>query len=157
MNVMGINYGLTIFWLVVGIVMVAIEAATAQLTTIWFAVGAFLTIIPAALNAPVWLQFVIFTAISLVTLIFTRKFVKRALKVKKERTNADRVIGQTGYVTQTIDNDMAQGRVSVMGLDWSARSADNTDISIGEKIKVRSIDGVKLIVEKADVREVVMK
>ena len=52
---------------------------------------------------------------------------------------------------------MAQGRVSVMGLDWSARSADNTDISIGEKIKVRSIDGVKLIVEKADVREVVMK
>ncbi|MBC8585898.1 NfeD family protein [Youxingia wuxianensis] len=157
MNVMGINFGLTIFWLVVGIVMVAIEAATAQLTTIWFAIGAFLTIIPAALNAPVWLQFVIFTAISLVTLIFTRKFVKRALKVKKESTNADRVIGQTGYVTQTIDNDMAQGRVSVMGLDWSARSADNTDISIGEKIKVRSIDGVKLIVEKADVREVVMK
>ena len=157
MNVMGINFGLTIFWLVVGIVMVAIEAATAQLTTIWFAIGAFLTIIPAALNAPVWLQFVIFTAISLVTLIFTRKFVKRALKVKKESTNADRVIGQTGYVTQTIDNDMAQDRVSVMGLDWSARSADNTDISIGEKIKVRSIDGVKLIVEKADVREVVMK
>ncbi len=81
------------------------------------------------------------------TLAFTRPFVKKVLRIQKESTNADRVIGQAGVVLEAVDNDLGTGRVKVMGLDWSAQTRDGGRIGEGEKIQVLSIEGVKLIVE----------
>lgn len=136
-----------VFWLMLGITLAIIEATTVQLVAIWFSLGAVVTIIPALMDAPMWVQLFVFVAVSALAMLGTRPFVKRFLSVKQERTNADRVIGQTGVVLQEIDNDKAQGRVSVMGLDWSARSVDNTDIQVGTKVSILAIEGVKLIVQ----------
>ena len=39
--------------------------------------------------------------------------------------------------------------VKLSGMEWSARSADDSKIAAGEKVLVQSIDGVKLIVTKS--------
>lgn len=135
-----------IFWLVLGLALLIAEASTVQMVAIWFALGAFSAILPASLGAPLWVHILVFAVVSAAALLGTRPFVKRFLKVKVQRTNADRVIGETGVVVQAIENDKAQGRVAVMGLDWSARADDNTEIPEGEKVEILAIEGVKLIV-----------
>ena len=42
--------------------------------------------------------------------------------------------------------------MSVGGLDWSARSEDGEIIEVDDKVLIKSIDGVKLIVEKIALR-----
>ena len=136
-----------VFWLVLGLALAIIEALTIQVVAIWFSLGSLAAIIPAMLGAPIWVQVLVFVAVATLTLLFTRKFAMRFLVVKHQHTNADRVIGETGVVVADIENDTAEGRVAVMGLNWSARSTDNKHIAVGQKVKVISIDGVKLMVE----------
>lgn len=135
-------------WLIIAVVLGAIEAATVDLVAIWFALGAFVTIIPAAMGLPFWMQLVIFLAVSLVTLAFTRPIAANVLRVKKTSTNADRVIGMIGIVTTPIDNIAGEGRVMVNGLEWAARSDDGAPVCERENVLIKSIEGVKVIVER---------
>ena len=135
------------FWIVMLIAFVIIEASTAQLLTIWFAVGALAALISQMLGADVWLQWLIFVAVSAVVVAATRPLVKKYARPKIQPTNADRCIGQTAVVTEDIDNISGKGAAKVNGIEWSARSETGEIIKAGETVTVVKIDGVKLIVK----------
>lgn len=135
-----------VIWLIAAILFAIFEIATIQLVAIWFAVGAVCSMVACSLGAPVWVQIFVFGVVSLILLLLTRPLVKKFLKVKHVKTNADRLIGKTAIVTQSICNLKAQGTVIFSGLTWTARSEDGTDIETGEKVEIKSIEGVKLIV-----------
>ncbi len=139
---------LPLFWLIVAIMLGVAEAATSQFIAIWFALGAVVTMIPAALGWPILVQLIVFLVISTLALIFTRDFVKKVLNVKPVATNADSMIGRIGMVTEEISNVDEQGRVMLAGLSWAARAEDGTPIEEGERVLVKAIEGVKVIVEK---------
>lgn len=136
-----------IFWLVLSVILAAAEGLSAQLFAIWFALGAVVAAFVAVLGVPAGAQITVFLIVSAAALIATRPFVKNVLKMKSESTNADRVIGETGIVIQEIDNDRSSGRVQAMGLDWAARTQDNSRVPVGEKVKVQYIEGVTLVVK----------
>ena len=135
-------------WVAVIIICVAVEAFTLDLSAIWFAVGGVAALVAASLSLPVITQLVIFVLFSAVLLVLMRPFCRRFLKTKKEPTNADRIIGETAYVTEQIDNIRETGAVKVLGAEWSARSRDDSIIHSGAKVKVVEIRGVKAVVEK---------
>ena len=87
------EYTMLILWIALLIAFIVVEAATVQLVTIWFAVGAAAALISELCSAPVWLQWVIFAAVSLVALAVTRPLVKKFSKKRVQPTNADRYIG----------------------------------------------------------------
>ena len=128
------------------IIAIALEAATAQLVSIWFAGGGLAGLIAHFLHAPLWLQVIAAAVATLILLLATRPLVRRFLRGKETRTNADRVVGRTAVVTEPIDNVLAKGRVSVLGSDWTARSLDGGTIPAGAQVRVERIEGVKLIV-----------
>ena len=134
-------------WVVIMVVFLVVEAATAGLTCIWFAVGSLAALIAALFDAQLWLQIVWFLVISFVTLYFTRPLVKKYVNSRSQPTNADMVIGKEALVTEDIDNVEATGAVSVGGKVWTARSADGGRIKSGAVVSVLRIEGVKLIVE----------
>ena len=137
------------FWLGVLIVSVIVEVLTAQLVSIWFAAGAFGAFLAAIFGVTeLWVQIVIFVALSALTLILTRPLVRKLTKQSIQPTNADMVLGKTGVVTETIDNISAVGAVKVGGAIWTARSVDDSIIEKGERVTVLEISGVKLIVKK---------
>ena len=138
---------MSIVWVVLMVVFLVVEAATAGLTCIWFAVGSLAALIAALFDAQLWLQIVWFLVISFVTLYFTRPLVKKYVNSRSQPTNADRVIGKEALVTEDIDNVEATGAVSVGGKVWTARSADGGRIKSGAVVSVLRIEGVKLIVE----------
>ena len=138
---------MSIVWVVLMVVFLVVEAATAGLTCIWFAIGSLAALIAALFDAQLWLQIVWFLVISFVTLYFTRPLVKKYVNSRSQPTNADMVIGKEALVTKDIDNVEATGAVSVGGKVWTARSADGGRIKSGAVVSVLRIEGVKLIVE----------
>lgn len=136
------------FWLVLVAALVVIEAVTVQLVTIWFAVGAIAGLIASAFELEIWLQVLIFVGVSAVALVATRPFVKRFTHSGKEPTNADRYIGKSAVVIETIDNIHGKGAVTIGGLQWTARTTDGSNIEKDEIVTVESIEGAKLIVKK---------
>lgn len=142
------EYAMLIFWIVLLVVLIIIEAVTAQLVTIWFAAGAAAALVAELCGLNQWLQWIIFIAVSAVALIATRPLVRKVTNRNVQPTNADRYIGQTAVVTEEIDNVKGKGQVHVNGITWSARSSDGTVYEKDECVTVEKIDGVKLIVKK---------
>ena len=135
------------FWLIALIVLLVGEAITIGLTFVWFAVGALGALIVSVLGGALWLQVVIFLALSGVTLALARPVFARFLKTSHAATNADRVIGAEGVVTQAIDNLKAQGQITVNGAPWTARTEEGCPaIPAGSRVRVLRIEGVKVIV-----------
>lgn len=142
------EFSMLVFWVAMLIVLIVVEAVTAQMVTIWFAAGAVAAIVAELLGAQVWLQWAVFVFVSVIALVVTRPLVKKLTQTKLQPTNADRCIGQVAVVTEEIDNVAAKGQVSVNGTVWSARSADGSVIAKDEKVTVEKIEGVKLIVKR---------
>jgi len=141
--------GTIAFWVVALVVFLIVEAVTAGLVSIWFVFGSLVALICAALGAAVWLQIFWFVIVSVATLVLTRPLVKRYVDSRSVATNADRSIGRAAVVTERIDNLAATGAVKLDGVVWTARSTDDAvAIEAGERVTVRAIEGVKLIVER---------
>lgn len=134
-----------IFWIIALVVFIVAELATVQFISIWFAIGAIASLICAAFGAPLWVQLIVFLAVSAVLVICTRPFVKKFQK-KIVPTNADLDIGRTCVVTEEIDNDKGLGRVKLDGVFWAARSESGEIIPEGTVVTVKKADGTKLIV-----------
>lgn len=142
--------GTIAFWVAALVVFLIVEAVTAGLVSIWFVCGSLVALICAALGAAVWLQIFWFVIVSVATLVLTRPLVKRYVDSRSVATNADRSIGRAAVVTERIDNLAATGAVKLDGVVWTARSTDDAvAIESGERVTVRAIEGVKLIVERS--------
>ena len=145
--------GHVLFWIAALVVFLVVEAVSAGLVSIWFAAGALAALICALLHGPVWLQAIWFVVVSCVTLILTRPLVKKYVNAKSVATNADRNIGRTAVVTERIDDLAGTGAVKLDGVLWTARSSGGAPIEVGTVVKVREIQGVKLMVEPASGEE----
>ena len=134
-------------WAALIVVFLIVEGLTAGLASIWFALGSVAALVSAFLGAPIWLQITLFVIVSALTLIFTRPLARKYVNKRIEPTNADRLIGASATVTERIDNIAAKGYVKAGGRLWPARSKSGEPIEKDTITVVRSIDGIKLIVE----------
>ena len=142
----------SIVWLVLLIVFAVGEAVTVGLTSIWFAAGALGALITSTLTENLLIQIIVFLALSLVTLLLVRPLARKYFIPRRVATNADRILGQEGIVTEDIDNLEAKGQVKVSGTVWSARSQrDEVPIPAGTRVRILRIEGVKVFVAPAEV------
>ena len=140
----------SIFWLVAMVLLFAAEAITVGLTSIWFGVGALCALILSFFVSNIWLQIALFLVVSFLCLLAVRPLTRKYVNPARVATNADRVIGAEGIVTQDIDNLKAQGQITVQGAVWTARTEpDAAAIPSGAKVRVLRIEGVKVIVTPA--------
>lgn len=134
-------------WLILLVGFLAVEAACPiHLVSIWFAVGALIATVVSLLNGPVWLQIVLFLAVSGGLLALLWPMVRKYLNPDLTRTNVDSVIGSEGYITAAVDNVAATGQVKLGGMEWTARSTSGEPIPAGALVKVDRVEGVKVFV-----------
>ena len=143
-------------WLGTMVVFGAVEAMTAGLVSIWFVIGAAAALAGALLGAGLGVQTALFVGVSALALAVTRPLVRRFAADKAVPTNADRVLGVTAKVTETIDNENFTGAVYTDGKTWTARSADGSVIPAGAMAEVLRMEGVKLYVKKIEEKVEVM-
>ena len=138
-------------WLALMIIFLLLEAGTVSMVTIWFAVGALAAMVASLFGAELWLQAVLFAAISVALLLALRPLARKFFTPRLSKTNVDAVVGEEGLVTATIDNTHAAGQVKLGHMEWSARSSSGEILEVGTRIKVDRVAGVKVFVTALEI------
>ena len=135
------------FWLIIAGLCFVIEIYTVGFFIFWFGIGALLALLISFITNNLFIQVVVFLVSSSLLVVLTKPLMKKFLKNEKSiPTNYFSLIGKTGIVIEKIDTSNSTGQVKVKGELWSATS--DSDIEKDSKVKVRSVDGVKLKVEQ---------
>lgn len=132
-------------WLIVILVLSIIELGTVSLVTVWFIASALVALVLSCFGIDFTIQFGTFVILGTVLLITTRKSLVKMLDKTRVKTNFDRILDMEGLVTEDITKNNS-GEVKVDGKRWTAISSK--DIKKGSTVKIKKIDGVKLIVEE---------
>ena len=141
-----------IIWCIATVVFLIVEASCPiHLVSIWFAAGSLAAMIVSFFTPVLWIQAVVFLVVSCALLAMLRPITRKYLTPKITKTNVDSVIGTVGTVTQAIDNVAAVGQVKLGAMYWTARSVSGEPIPEGTLIRVERVEGVKVIVEPAEV------
>lgn len=104
------------------------------------------------LPIPFLWQILLFLIISSVLLIFTRPIAVKKLKVGREKTNTDSLIGEKALVIKKI-TEFEKGLVKIRGIEWSAQSIDGKSIAKDETCIVERIEGVTVVVGRGVLEE----
>lgn len=141
-----------IIWIILTIIFAAVEIATVGLTSIWFAGGSLAALLCYALGlSEVW-QILVFLAVSLVLLFFTRPWALKYLKPHLIKTNYEEALEKNVCLTETVDNRRATGTAVLNGQEWTARAYEDGKVfEAGSIVKVKEIRGVTMYVVESDI------
>lgn len=134
-------------WVAITVICIVIETMTFALTTIWFAISAFVMVFLAFTPIPFPVQLLIFVALSMILLIFTRPVLQKKLNQKKIATNYERIIGQIAVVTKKI-TVLDKGAIKINGMEWTAAIKEDNVLEEGSKCVIEEIAGVTAFVKK---------
>ncbi len=134
-------------WFIAFLILLFIELATVNLVSIWFAVGSLAAFITTFFTDNIIIQVGVFIVVSIISLILTKPIIKKFKANEVVPTNSDRVIGKRAEVVKKITED-EYGEVRVLGNVWTAVAKETFEV--GQKVKVKAIDGVKLVVCKEE-------
>lgn len=136
-------------WFALGLVLVLLEMASAGgFYVIFFGVAA---IAIGALHlldlaGPVWMQFLLFSVLSVGSLLLFRTPVIRWLKLDAGKPDVDTLVGEIATPLEEIPPG-AVGRVELRGTLWTARNASTIPVSRGARCSVVRVDRLMLLIE----------
>lgn len=138
-----------IVWLGIFVLALVIEAFGSELVSIWFAAGALISLIVSFIpGAAWWIELIIFSVVSVTTLLCLRPIIKRFMKRNIVHSNVDELIHKKGKMTKGCD-ELNHGEVKINGVTWTAYSNnEKTPIKEGALVEVLAIDGNKLVVKE---------
>ena len=131
-------------WLLVGLVLAALElASTGGFYLIFFGVSAmFIGLMGAmGLAGPLWLQWLVFTILSVVLLLAFRRPILRMMNV--DTGPVDYLVGEFAVALDAIQPG-AIGRAELRGSTWSARNLHSAEVARGQRCRVERVDGLML-------------
>ncbi|MDF9825578.1 membrane protein implicated in regulation of membrane protease activity [Breznakia sp. PF5-3] len=140
----------TIFygWIILFFVICAFEVATQQLVAIWFASASLICVFLSYLGVDFSIQLIVFIIVSIATLVILRPYAMKRLNTSTVSTNANEIIGKTAIVINDFDPLTKEGRVMIEGMDWAAKTNDDSELKKGNEVIVKQIEGVKVIVTR---------
>jgi hypothetical protein len=132
-------------WLALGVMLLAIEAATSTEWLLWPAVSAGVVAVVTALGLPLGLagEVVLFALLTVLATLMSRRLIKRVNPADSPDINArdSRLIGQRAQVVQAFVD--GRGRVFVSGSEWVAEIEGAAPLA-GESVIVEGMEGAKL-------------
>jgi membrane protein implicated in regulation of membrane protease activity len=129
-------------WLLVGLILVALElAASGGFYVIFFGLAAIAIggLHLFDLAGPVWFQLLLFSLLSLASLLLFRGPVLRWLQLDKPAVDVDSMIGETAIPLDDIAPG-GVGRAELRGTVWSARNSSDAAVVRGQRCTVVRVD-----------------
>jgi inner membrane protein len=141
-------------WLVLGVVLVALElAASGGFYIIFFGVAALAigSLHLFDLAGPAWWQFLLFSMLSVASLLLFRGPVLRWMQLDKPGIDVDSLVGETAVPLEDIVPG-AVGRAELRGTVWSARNSSGVAVTRGQRCTVVRVDRLMIVLEPEGVR-----
>ena len=136
-----------IMWLAVGVVFLIVELLTTALVSIWFVPSAIITCLLSFVVDNLLIQIAIFVALSAVFMVVCRKIYNKHIKKPVDDVDQnEKLIGKTAKVAE--DTNGISGRILVGDVYWKAVSENGDIIPKGETVKVKSVNGTTLVINK---------
>ncbi|MFE7649590.1 NfeD family protein [Streptomyces phaeoluteigriseus] len=135
-----------LIWLIVAGIFAVAEIFTFTAALGMLGAAALITAGTAALGLPVPLQFLVFTVVATLSVIFVRPIALRhVVQPQTERFGIDALVGKSAYVVSEVTG--RGGRVRIEGEEWTARAYDETlVIPPGTAVDVMEITGTTALV-----------
>lgn len=141
-------------WVVIGLVLAALEMVVPGVYLIWLALAALLTGVMTFIFDPgVPLQIVNFVFLSLIIAFSARRILRDTPIFSADplmNKRGARLVGETAVVVQDFAG--GSGRVRLGDSEWLAKGVD---MKAGERVRVTGSEGVILLVAPADALEAV--
>jgi len=137
------------YWLLLGLVLIALEmASSGGFYIIFFGVAAVAVSLIAALGLaePDWVQWLLFSALSVACLVFFRNPLMRKLNLGAGADDIDTLAGERGTALDYIATG-ANGHVELRGTTWTARNTGSTPLARGHRCVVVRADKLTLLVK----------
>jgi inner membrane protein len=141
-------------WLVVGLILVALEmAAAGGFYVIFFGIAALaiggLRLFDAA--GPPWFQFLLFSIVSVGSLLVFRSPFMRWMKLDQPGVDVDSLVGEVAMPLEDIAPG-AVGRAELRGSVWTARNSSALAIIRGQRCTVVRVDRLTIFLQPEGVR-----
>jgi len=105
-------------------------------------------LVAAGLGGPIWLQWGIFSILSVVSLLTLRspllRWVQRGSAASGE---IDSLLGKTVLLVEDLGPG-AEGKAEFRGTSWTARNVGDEPLARGDTCAVVQVDGLKLLVRR---------
>jgi membrane protein implicated in regulation of membrane protease activity len=134
------------YWVLLGLVLAAIELATpGGFFFIFFAVAALLLglVEVAGILETDSLQWGLFTVISVASLAFFRKPLLARMNRGEAKDTVDSMVGELATAAEAIPPGQ-YGRAALRGSTWTVRNVDTVPIGAGERCRVVAVRGLEL-------------
>ena len=136
-------------WLVIGLILIALEIAmSGGFYVIFFGIAALAI---GALHAfdlagPVWLQFATFSILSVGSLLAFRNPLIRWLKLDAGAADVDTLVGEAAVPLEDMEPG-AVGRAELRGSIWTARNAGSATLVRGRRCTVVAVDRLIILIK----------
>ena len=134
------------YWILLGLVLAAIELATpGGFFVIFFALAALLVglIELAGMIERDALQWTLFTVVSLAGLALFRKPLLRRTGRGEADDAVDSLVGELAIAAEAISPDQ-YGRAELRGSSWTVRNVGDMTVAAGERSRVVAVRGLEL-------------
>lgn len=134
-------------WLIAAIVMIIFEMLVPAAYFLWMGISAFIVglLLFAVPGIPLMIQIIVFCVLSVVGLFWYKRY-KKENPTKKDEPNLNRrgeqYVGRIFTLEEPIVNGV--GKIKVDDSSWKVQGSD---MEVGMKVRVTSVDGTILNVE----------
>ncbi len=136
-------------WLALGLILVALELSVAGGFYILFLGVAAIVISALSLlevAGPLWVQLLLFSVLSVLSLLFFRSPLLRWMKLDRASPDIDSLVGETGVMLDDIPPGEI-GRAELRGTVWSARNTSAEILQKGHRCVVVRVDRLTLLIK----------
>ena len=134
-------------WAVLGLLHAAAELLTpGGFFVIFFGLGGLVVAVLAAvgLAGPLWLQLLLFSVFSVVSLLLFRNPLLRWMaRHTAAAIQVDNLVGESAVAAVAIEPG-GMGRAELRGASWSARNDGTSRIDAGARCRVTRVDGLMI-------------
>lgn len=144
-------HNLWLFWLIITFACLILELSSGDFYVTCFAIGGIVATCSAFIGFPFWLQVVIWTICSVLSIWLIRPHLLHLIHkgADTRESNADALIGKQGHVIEDIPAD-GYGYIQVDGDQWKSKSDNGQAIAKGHKVTIIARNSIKMTVKLTD-------
>ncbi len=143
-----------VVWLVIIIILLAIELILMNLTAVWVAAGAAVALVFSLCGLPGWSQVAACFAVTVLMMFFVRPVAMKYYHRGRRQAIDELIIGADGIVLSEINTRQGVGQIAVGEKVWAARGKDPKEIfKPGTVVIVLDVRAGKAIVREKTISD----
>jgi len=132
-------------WILIALGLAVVEMATPGFFMIFLGVGALVPglVLLAAPSLPLWAQLLLFSLVSVLSMVFFRKPYMKRLGMDKPIPSREEIVNETAIPTEEIAPGQV-GQAELRGTVWKARNASDETLAKGRRCRVEKLEGLTI-------------